>query len=156
VFRLGPAQDDERCARCGSVIAVRTLHHLLDPGVQRTERICHECGGLEDTPDSSLGLELQALRTARRGARFDVCLTVRNDTDDEIEGQCLAAVRRGSELGVTDNGSCQPLRVPPREQVAVRFGLRFAETAVVHQYDLQAVVVASTRVFMARVPLWLR
>lgn len=154
-FALAGTSEDGTCHLCGDTVIARRQTNLLNPVVHRVERICPRCGGIEDSPDSAVSLQIGGDRIARRGGDTVVPLLIANHTDRVLAGHCFVAVRRAAELDVTEHTEPARITIRANGKEEVLFVIRFAESMPAHQYDLQAAFVSTAKVYTGRRPVWL-
>jgi hypothetical protein len=154
-FVLGPDAAGSRCYICGGEVIHRTLQHAMRPTLRRVERVCGACGVIEDTPDPSLVLTILMDDEHPRGCGTDMVLRLANTGEREWSGHCAAAVRRGLTLPVAIDEPVRPVVVRPRSTVEVTFPVLLGDALRTHQYEVQAVLVSATRIFVAKRPFWI-
>ena len=154
-FLLAGTDVGPGCYQCGRATTRRELRHILRPGIRRTEFICPRCGSIADTPDPAVSLLIDLPETVVRGEKATVSVRLDNRSGHERRGYCLAAVRRSATAGIEQTDAVHALTVPAGAGESVGFDLVVADGAPVHQYDLQAAFVSTTRIYLGRRAFWI-
>ncbi|MBJ6362837.1 hypothetical protein ACFOQM_16460 [Paenibacillus sp. GCM10012307] len=153
-FVLQPDHSPEDCYLCGKTLASRTLVHILQPNIKRTETICSSCGGLEDKPDHDLSLQLKLQESFTKASNNNVVLQLKNSTEKVFDGYCVLAVRRSSELGIGSGEPIKKILLQPHETKEVDFELVVESDVPIHQYALQTAFISMTQIYLSGRSIW--
>ncbi|MDQ1852679.1 hypothetical protein [Bacillus stercoris] len=154
-FLLRPAETTGMCYICGEVLVDRYLEHIIKPSLYRIERICTNCGGIEDKPSSLLTLHILLKDKVCKKSIVKVKIKIVNDSEYGYKGYTLLAVRRSAKYNFKIDHSIQKIDIKARQHIEREFTMEIGDVSI-HQYNLQAAFISNTDIFLAARSFWIQ
>lgn len=139
-----------RCYICGKQVVIRQQKAIAVENSYRNEKVCFECGGIEDQPDSDINMEIWGGSVVKHH-EVVVTLIIKNNSMQERIGYGCISLRNSSRWNLNIEPKAALIKINPLSRAAVTFVISAGETPP-HKHSLQAAFVVNQKVYLGMRP----